>query len=154
MLRSISLERLPTLKSICRGRMVCDSLKEIKVHECPKLKRLPLYLPPLLDGQPSPPSSLKKIYAERGEEWWESLEWDHPNAKNVLQHLVVFYSSKLFSCALLTNIFLVISIPFWFSFLVFSEIKKLRISHFSCFRKQKKLDHRKHHHFHIVFIFE
>ncbi|KAL2530128.1 putative disease resistance protein [Forsythia ovata] len=39
-----------------------------------------------LDGQPSPPPSLKEIqiYAD-GKKWWESLEWEHPNANNFLR---------------------------------------------------------------------
>ncbi|KAK8622742.1 hypothetical protein V6N13_117645 [Hibiscus sabdariffa] len=52
----LRLKNLPELKSICgaNAAMVCDSLEEIHIKECPKLKRVPLYLPHLLDnGEPS-----------------------------------------------------------------------------------------------------
>jgi disease resistance protein RPS2 len=83
-LKTLTLRSLPELKSICSSSKVisCDSLEEISITECPKLKRLPLSLP-LLNGQLSPPPSLKRIKAE--EEWWESLEWDCQDTKNVLQ---------------------------------------------------------------------
>uniref|UniRef100_A0A2N9HK72 Disease resistance protein At4g27190-like leucine-rich repeats domain-containing protein n=1 Tax=Fagus sylvatica TaxID=28930 RepID=A0A2N9HK72_FAGSY len=83
-LKTLRLEALPELKSICSSSKVIswDSLKQILIQRCPKLKRLPLSLP-LLNGQLSPPPSLKKIEAE--EEWWESLEWDSQDTKNVLQ---------------------------------------------------------------------
>jgi disease resistance protein RPS2 len=83
-LKTLRLEALPELKSICSSSKVIswDSLKQILIQRCPKLKRLPLSLP-LLNGQLSPPLSLKKIEAE--EEWWESLEWDSQDTKNVLQ---------------------------------------------------------------------
>uniref|UniRef100_A0A2N9I9W9 Uncharacterized protein n=1 Tax=Fagus sylvatica TaxID=28930 RepID=A0A2N9I9W9_FAGSY len=83
-LKKLWLKSLPKLKSICSSSKVisCDSLEEIFIFCCPKLKRLPLSLP-LLNGQLSPPPSLKQIEAE--EEWWESLEWDSQDTKNVLQ---------------------------------------------------------------------
>ena len=64
--------------------IVCYSLETIKISICLKLKRLPLSLPRLSNGQLSPPHSLKEIEAYN-KEWWESLEWDCPNTKNVLQ---------------------------------------------------------------------
>ncbi|GLT56843.1 hypothetical protein SLA2020_298580 [Shorea laevis] len=88
-LKSLKLKELPSLKSICSRRelMVCDSLEEIRIWNCQGLRRIPLYLPLLDNGQSSPPPSLKQIKVwpqEWGESWWESLEWDHPNAKDVL----------------------------------------------------------------------
>ncbi|XVF78132.1 hypothetical protein PTKIN_Ptkin14bG0104800 [Pterospermum kingtungense] len=87
-LRRLRLNSLPELKSICSksGVLVCDSLQKIHVNYCYKLKRIPPFLPLRGDGQPYTyaPSSLK-IKSSR--EWWESLEWDHPNFKNVLQPL-------------------------------------------------------------------
>ncbi|GLU15388.1 hypothetical protein SLE2022_318830 [Rubroshorea leprosula] len=88
-LRRFFLEDLPQLKSICndKGVMVCDSIEEILIDECPELKRIPVQLPLLDNGQPSPPPRLReiKIFIE-SKEWWESVvEWDHPNAKNILQ---------------------------------------------------------------------
>jgi disease resistance protein RPS2 len=83
-LKKLWLQSLPELKSICSSSKVisCDSLEEILILGCPKLKRLPLSLP-FLNGQLSPPPSLKHIKAE--EEWWELLEWDCQDTKNVLQ---------------------------------------------------------------------
>ena len=88
-LRYLTLSILPELKTICSSSkvIVCDSLETIKIYNCPKLKRLPLTLPRLSNGQLSPPPSLKEIEAyDKG--WWESLEWDCPNTKNVLQPLI------------------------------------------------------------------
>ncbi|XP_059661421.1 disease resistance protein At4g27190-like [Cornus florida] len=87
-LRELSLFDIPELESICRGLMVCDPLEVIGIAGCRKLKRLPFSLP-LVNGQPSPPISLKKIKIRRQQErWWESLEWDHPNAKDVLRPFI------------------------------------------------------------------
>ncbi|GLT96090.1 hypothetical protein SLE2022_137370 [Rubroshorea leprosula] len=88
-LKELLLRNLPALKSICSRRavMVCDSLEEIRIMHCKGLRRLPL----VDKAQPSPPLSLKKIHISQQElGWWESLEWDHPNAKDVLQPMVHF----------------------------------------------------------------
>ncbi|XP_027171987.1 probable disease resistance protein At4g27220 [Coffea eugenioides] len=80
-LRRLRLNRLPQLKNICKAAMICNSIKEIIIFDCPKVKRLPLF-PPTINGLPSLPSTLCKI---RGDiELWESLEWDNPCAKNAL----------------------------------------------------------------------
>ncbi|GLU15353.1 hypothetical protein SLE2022_318510 [Rubroshorea leprosula] len=88
-LRKLRLDYLPELKSICNGKgvMVCDSIEEITVRHCRKLQRIPLQLLLLDNGQPAPPRHLREInIVEReSKEWWESLEWDHPNAQNMLQ---------------------------------------------------------------------
>ncbi|XP_059648534.1 probable disease resistance protein At4g27220 [Cornus florida] len=87
-LRVLYLHNLERLESICKGSMVCYSLEVIHTYDCPKLKRLPFSLP-LVNGQPSPPISLRKIdFYPIG--WWESLEWDHPNAKDALQPFLVY----------------------------------------------------------------
>ncbi|GLU15310.1 hypothetical protein SLE2022_318100 [Rubroshorea leprosula] len=95
-LRRLWLIGLPQLKSICsaKGVMVCDSIEEILIAICPELKKIPVQLPLLDNGQPSPPPRLKQIYISKGsKEWWESVvEWDHPNAKNILQPFVKFPS--------------------------------------------------------------
>ena len=84
-LRVLSLWNLPELKTICSSSkvIVCDSLETIEIRSCPKLKRLPLSLP-LLNGQLSPPPSLQHIWAF-DKEWWDSLEWDCPDTRDVLQ---------------------------------------------------------------------
>jgi disease resistance protein RPS2 len=87
-LSSLSFIELPELESICSAKLICDSLKEIAVYNCKKLKRMPICLPLLENGQPSPPPSLEVIYATP-KEWWESVvEWEHPNAKDVLRPFV------------------------------------------------------------------
>nr|XP_023926395.1 disease resistance protein At4g27190-like [Quercus suber] len=86
-LRDLNLWNLPELKTICSSSkvIVCDSLEKIHISKCLKLKRLPLSLPLLGNGQLSPPSSLKEIKACDDQEWWDSLEWDCPDTKNALQ---------------------------------------------------------------------
>lgn len=78
---ALRLAQLPELKNICKASMICDSITEIKMFHCPKLKRLPLFLP-IINGLPSPPSTPLKIMGEK--EWWESLEWENPCTKKVL----------------------------------------------------------------------
>ncbi|KAL2531047.1 putative disease resistance protein [Forsythia ovata] len=86
-LKILSLVYLPKLKSICKGMMICDSIENITIISCTNLKKVPP-----LDGQPSPPPSLKEIIVDAKEkEWWESLEWEHPNANNFLQPFVKFW---------------------------------------------------------------
>ncbi|GLT25281.1 hypothetical protein SLA2020_004190 [Shorea laevis] len=93
-LRKLKLFWLDQLKSICSGKgvMVCHSIEVIEISKCPKLKRIPLQLPLLDNGQPSPPPHLRQIEIdEEPKEWWESVvELDHPNAKNILQPFAEF----------------------------------------------------------------
>ncbi|MBA0569905.1 hypothetical protein Golob_003604 [Gossypium lobatum] len=63
--------------------VVCDSLDYISVANCLKLKRMPLYLSHLHNFQPSPALSLS-VYIEP-KEWWESVEWYHPDTKSLLK---------------------------------------------------------------------
>ncbi|KAK4576548.1 hypothetical protein RGQ29_027194 [Quercus rubra] len=88
-LRDLTLSNLPELKTICSSSkvIVCDSLETIKIYKCLRLKRLPLSLPRLSNGQRSPPPFLKEIEAY-DKKWWESLEWDCPDIKNVLQPFI------------------------------------------------------------------
>ncbi|GKV44463.1 hypothetical protein SLEP1_g51647 [Rubroshorea leprosula] len=94
-LRMLKLGNLPKLKSICsaKGVMIYDSIEEIKINTCPELKKNPFQLPLLDNGQPSPPPRLTAIKIHRiySEGWWESVEWDHPNAKNLLQPYLKYY---------------------------------------------------------------
>ncbi|GLT29350.1 hypothetical protein SLA2020_042220 [Shorea laevis] len=90
-LQSLKLIKLPALKSICNSSsvLICDTIKSLEIVGCEKLRRIPLNFS-LLDNAPSShPLSLKKVvvYPKR---WWESLEWDHPNAKDILLPLCKF----------------------------------------------------------------
>ncbi|GLT50393.1 hypothetical protein SLA2020_238800 [Shorea laevis] len=94
-LRELCLWNLPQLKSICsaKGVMVCNSIEKITMSGCLELKRIPVQLPQLDNGQPSLPSHLREIkIGEESKEWWESVEWDHPNAKNLLQPFLKYSS--------------------------------------------------------------
>jgi disease resistance protein RPS2 len=84
-LRLLVLRSLPELKTICSSSnvIVCETLQEILITRCPKLKRLCL-----TNGKlSSPPSSLKMLI---NKECWELLEWDHPDMKNALEPLCQF----------------------------------------------------------------
>ncbi|GMN28120.1 hypothetical protein TIFTF001_046205 [Ficus carica] len=71
----LRLELLPKLKSI---PVVADlSLREVQIEKCPKLKRVTC-----LDRDPCPPS-LEKVCID--DDLWESLEWNHPSAKDAVE---------------------------------------------------------------------
>jgi disease resistance protein RPS2 len=87
-LRTLKLSELPELKSICNAKLICNSLEDITIMFCVELKRMAICLPLLENGQPSPPPSLEEIIVYP-EEWWETVvEWEHPNAKDVLRPFV------------------------------------------------------------------
>ncbi|KAJ6886924.1 disease resistance protein [Populus alba x Populus x berolinensis] len=75
-LRLLKLRYLSELKSICSGVMICDSLQELNVVYCSKLKRLP-FSPALL-------KSIRKIQCYP-KEWRELVEGDKRSAKNIHQ---------------------------------------------------------------------
>ncbi|GLU23385.1 hypothetical protein SLE2022_393970 [Rubroshorea leprosula] len=89
-LQRLKLKALPELKSICSSSsvLICDSIKSLEIGDCEKLKRIPLHLSSLDNGQPP---FLKQIKVDTKEDW-ESLEWDQSNAKDVLLPSVNFYS--------------------------------------------------------------
>ncbi|KAG5224077.1 disease resistance protein [Salix suchowensis] len=89
-LTTLQLFNLPELKWICSAKLICNSLIIINVIDCEKLKRMAISFPLLENGQPSPHPSLKwiDVYPK---EWWETVvEWEPPNAKEVLRPIVHF----------------------------------------------------------------
>lgn len=62
--------------------MVCESIKLIHVTKCSMLRRLPLSLH-MDNEQATAPPALKCITG--GEEWWESIVWDHRPTKFILE---------------------------------------------------------------------
>ncbi|PPD68198.1 hypothetical protein GOBAR_DD34925 [Gossypium barbadense] len=90
-LKKLVLKNLPMLKSLCSssGTMICKSPMEIQVLECRNLKRMPLYPSLFQDTDQSTTFFIGVIYIYP-KEWWESVEWDHPNAKqDLLPYLVM-----------------------------------------------------------------
>ncbi|XVF18427.1 hypothetical protein REPUB_Repub11eG0020600 [Reevesia pubescens] len=90
-LMMLELRNLPELKSICssNGVIICDSLEYIEVKKCPNLKRMPLNLPVFRDNDQSPSRSSFKRIRIYPKQWWKSVEWDYPSAKDVLQPWLV-----------------------------------------------------------------
>ncbi|XP_039033315.1 probable disease resistance protein At4g27220 [Hibiscus syriacus] len=88
----LSLWDLPELKSICSagGVLVCDSLLQIEIVDCPKLKRMGLNLPKLDNVPPSASASANLSLSVRiiPKEWWESVEWDGPQPKSLFDPFV------------------------------------------------------------------
>ncbi|XP_048323434.2 probable disease resistance protein At4g27220 [Ziziphus jujuba] len=81
-LRTLRLEWLPELESICNGKenLIADCSQDVIINECEKLKRIPF-----LDKEPCPPPSLQRVMVQK--EWWDSLEWNYPEASKLLQPL-------------------------------------------------------------------
>ncbi|KAL7206195.1 hypothetical protein ACSBR2_018997 [Camellia fascicularis] len=84
-LKSLRLGKLPILKNIYKGIMVCESLQDILVHSCPMLRRLPLSFHMNSGHASTPPGQ----HIRGDEEWWEYLQWDDPHTKTTLQPLFV-----------------------------------------------------------------
>ncbi|KAK7257117.1 hypothetical protein RIF29_30849 [Crotalaria pallida] len=80
-LKKLHFYSLPKLKSIYTGTLECSSLEVFEAYQCPNLKRIPLF-----EQQPLP--ALQRISAYK--EWWETLEWDQPRAKDALQPFLQF----------------------------------------------------------------
>lgn len=80
-LKMLRFVELPVFKSVCSDHavLVCNSLQEIEVRGCPKLKRFSLSLPLLDKGQPSPPPALEVIKTEK--ELWDHWSGIKPMLK-------------------------------------------------------------------------
>lgn len=85
-LQKLELLNMPSLKSMCSTNsvLICGSLRLLEIRECWKLKRIPLYLPQLDTSKQSLPPSPPIKWIKISRSIWESLEWNHPEAKNVL----------------------------------------------------------------------
>ncbi|PKI68318.1 hypothetical protein CRG98_011293 [Punica granatum] len=91
---TLILRDLGELESICSGTGLRDLIHVIDICKCPKLKRIEM-----LDGIfASPPHSLKEIILSGDGigEWWESLEWNYPEAKTALRRYVFIKSNAGF----------------------------------------------------------
>jgi disease resistance protein RPS2 len=73
-LRTLELEFLPKLRSLCRHKETWPCLEQVKVLQCEQLRRLPL------SNQNA--GTIKEIKGES--EWWDALEWDDDETKSSL----------------------------------------------------------------------
>ncbi|KAH7690206.1 disease resistance protein RPS2 protein [Dioscorea alata] len=74
--KTLTLWELPELTSIYQGKLVCDSLCEIKIQGSPKLKNLPFLMNNV---------QLAGMSIIVSEEWWKAVEWANPQLKELLQ---------------------------------------------------------------------
>ncbi|XP_057738293.1 probable disease resistance protein At4g27220 [Arachis stenosperma] len=83
-LRKLRLEFMPNLKGIFDGFISYGSPCSFQVVSCDALKRLPFDLDELvgLNQQLLSPHALEIKGAKC---WWDSLEWDEPDAKQIMQ---------------------------------------------------------------------
>ncbi|PHT52173.1 hypothetical protein CQW23_06635 [Capsicum baccatum] len=84
-LKVLKLQGLPELKSICEGKLNCDSLEYMEFRNCPKLKRMPFYT---TNEHPFP--SLRKIRVHDGKNWWERLEWEQSHLNTLFQTYITY----------------------------------------------------------------
>ncbi|KAF3612750.1 hypothetical protein FXO37_36673 [Capsicum annuum] len=82
-LKRLNLMFLPELKSICEGKLMCDSLEYTAFRQCPNLKRMPFYT---TNEHPFP--SLFRIEVD-DKNWWERLEWEQSHVKTLFQNIVI-----------------------------------------------------------------
>ncbi|XVF70467.1 hypothetical protein PTKIN_Ptkin11bG0163900 [Pterospermum kingtungense] len=93
-LQTLHLIKLLELKSIsCSGVMIStESLQYLSIIHCSKLKKIPFSIPLLENGQPSaPPLQYGYVHPRK---WWKLVEFDDPNAKDVLSPIVLESSSE------------------------------------------------------------
>ncbi|KAK4269416.1 hypothetical protein QN277_022576 [Acacia crassicarpa] len=72
----LSLYKLPILKSIHRAPLPFPFLKSVLIDSCPKLDKLPF-------DSNSTKHELTAIHGQQN--WWDSLTWDDPTAKDKFQ---------------------------------------------------------------------
>ncbi|PHU08207.1 hypothetical protein BC332_24696 [Capsicum chinense] len=84
-LKKLILRRLRELKSICEGKLMCDSLKWMAFEDCPKLKRMPFYT---TNENPFPSLGKIEVYDKN---WWERLEWEQSHVKTLFHSIKRYY---------------------------------------------------------------
>ncbi|XP_028766492.1 disease resistance protein RPS2-like [Neltuma alba] len=95
-LQRLKLILLPNLRSIYKGNIQCDSLRSIKIYDCISLNKLPLGLFGIEKVQHvSPSTTFEQITCQK--QWWESLQWDQPQAKHLLQPYFVDHHRRAYS---------------------------------------------------------
>ncbi|XP_022735032.1 probable disease resistance protein At1g12280 [Durio zibethinus] len=72
-LEYLVLEDLLKLKDIYRNVLPFPRIKKIYVHDCPKLRRLPLN---------SNSAKANKISIEGNEKWWQELQWEDESTRH------------------------------------------------------------------------
>ncbi|RWR88073.1 putative disease resistance protein isoform X1 [Cinnamomum micranthum f. kanehirae] len=83
--QTLRIFNLPNLKIISSRVLICNALETIIIDKCRQLKKLPFCMHKYL------PSALKQIKVGTDEkEWWDTLEWDHPQTKAHFQSLLKF----------------------------------------------------------------
>ncbi|KAL3736194.1 hypothetical protein ACJRO7_025189 [Eucalyptus globulus] len=90
-LRTLCLRDLQALKSICGRTIMCNSLQYVTLQQCKKIERIALRVSLPHDGElpRGKDNSLRAIHVGKDEkEWWESVKWDSPLDKSLLQPYV------------------------------------------------------------------
>ncbi|XP_039127328.1 disease resistance protein UNI-like [Dioscorea cayenensis subsp. rotundata] len=85
--KKLSLSDLPSLTSIYHGKLVFDSLCVMEIDDCPNLKKLPFLI------NKERPLGIRIVVSE---EWWERLEWEDANLKELLQPFLDPEASRSF----------------------------------------------------------
>ncbi|XP_054782053.1 disease resistance protein RFL1-like [Prosopis cineraria] len=108
---TLTLEGLPSIKSIHKATLPFPSLKSIRIYDCPELKKLPL---------DSNSAKLKLTLIQGPESWWNNLEWDDHAAKQIFQSKFKAYLASEFlvrcRCIITSSAFHYFSSLVWLSF--------------------------------------
>ncbi|PHT52170.1 hypothetical protein CQW23_06632 [Capsicum baccatum] len=88
-LKLLKLVYLFELKSICEGKLMCDSLEAMEFGYCLNLKRLPFYT---TNEHPFPSLGVIRVYEEG---WWKTLEWEQSHLSTLFQPYVTYLGSSL-----------------------------------------------------------
>ncbi|GKV35606.1 hypothetical protein SLEP1_g43852 [Rubroshorea leprosula] len=75
-LQNLSLSSLPELKSIHRFALSFPCLVEIRVGDCPKLRKIPLS---------SNSAKGRRIIIRGAKQWWNELEWEDESARDTFR---------------------------------------------------------------------